>query len=83
MAENLNYKLVFIVSLAVILTACVSSPSSNTSSDSNAGRYDMENDSPILEPIDINRIPAVIPEPVNRTMAGNRSPYQVNGQVIR
>jgi len=80
MADHINYKLAFIISLAVILTACVSSPSSNSNSDTNAGRYDMENDSPILEPIDINRIPEVTPEPVNRTMAGNRSPYQVNGQ---
>ena len=84
MAEYLNYKLAFIISLAVTLTACVSSTPSNTSSgtnsETNAGRYDMENDSPILEPIDIDIIPDVIPEPVNRTMAGNRSPYQVNGQ---
>lgn len=80
MAEHLNYKLAFIISLAVTLTACVSSPSSNTNSGDNAGRYDMENDSPILEPININSIPEVVPEPVNRTMAGNRSPYQVNGQ---
>ena len=84
MAEYLNYKLAFIISLAVTLTACVSSTPSNTSSgtnsETNAGRYDMQNDSPILEPIDIDIIPDVIPEPVNRTMAGNRSPYQVNGQ---
>jgi len=80
MAEYLHYKLAFIILLAVFLTACVSSPSSNSTVDSNAGRYDMENDSPLLEPIDINRIPEVVPEPVNRTMAGNRSPYQVNGQ---
>ena len=80
MAENLNYKLAFIISLAVTLTACVSSPPSDTNSGTNAGRYDMENDSPLLEPVDLNSIPEVVPEPVNRTMTGNRSPYQVNGQ---
>ncbi len=80
MAEHLNYKLAFIISLAVTLTACVSPPPSDTDSGTNAGRYDMENDSPILEPLDLSRIPQVVPEPVNRTMAGNRSPYQVNGQ---
>lgn len=65
--------------LAVSLTACVSSPPSNT----NAGRYDMEYDSPELEPIDLNAVPEVIPEPLNRTMAGNRSPYMVNGRSYR
>ncbi|MFL2840473.1 MAG: septal ring lytic transglycosylase RlpA family protein [Pseudohongiellaceae bacterium] len=72
-------KLAFILFLAVKLTACVYTPSSNSNSDTNAGRYDMEYDSPILEPIDINTIPEIIPQPVNRTMAGNKSPYEVNG----
>ncbi len=80
MAEHINYKLAYIIFLAVTLTACVSTPPSNSNSRANAGRYDMENDSPILEPIDIKSIPEVVPEPVNRTLAGNRSPYQVNGK---
>jgi len=79
MAELYKDKLVFILFLAVTLTACVSSPPSNTSSGTNSGRYDMEYDSPLLEPIDINSIPVIVPQAVNRTMAGNRSPYQVNG----
>lgn len=83
MADIKSYKFSFILFLAVTLTACVTSPSSNTNSNSspeaNAGRYSMQNDSPILEDIDINTIPEVIPQFVNRTMAGNRSPYQVNG----
>jgi rare lipoprotein A len=79
MAELYNDKLVFILFLAVTLTACVSSPPSNTSSGTNSGRYDMEYDSPLLEPIEINTIPVIVPQAVNRTMAGNRSPYQVNG----
>ncbi|MDG2090650.1 MAG: septal ring lytic transglycosylase RlpA family protein [Gammaproteobacteria bacterium] len=83
MADIKNYKLALISTLAVALTACVSSPSSNNSSgtitEANAGRYDMANDSPVLEDIDINAIPEVVPQNINRTMAGNRSPYEVNG----
>jgi rare lipoprotein A len=72
---QLNFKLILLSFLTVTLTACVSSSPST----SNAGRYDMEYDSPVLEPIDINTIPEVVPQPVNRTMAGNKSPYEVNG----
>ncbi|PCJ40883.1 MAG: septal ring lytic transglycosylase RlpA family lipoprotein [SAR86 cluster bacterium] len=79
MIEQNKYTLAFIFFLAVTLTACVSSPPSNTGSATNAGRYELEYDSPIVESIDINTIPEVIPQPVNRTMAGNRSPYEVNG----
>ena len=75
MAEQNKYKLILISYLAVTLTACVSAPPTT----SNAGRYDMEYDSPILEPIDVDSIPEVIPQPVTRTLAGNKSPYEVNG----
>lgn len=75
MAEQNKYKLILISFLAVTLTACVSAPPTT----SNAGRYDMEYDSPILEPIDVDSIPEVIPQPVTRTLAGNKSPYEVNG----
>lgn len=83
MANIKSYKLVLIPILAVTLTACVSSPPVNntdTFPEANAGRYQMENDIPTLEEIDLNSIPEVIPQNVNRTMAGNRSPYQVNGK---
>jgi rare lipoprotein A len=39
----------------------------------------MADDSPVLEPIDLSAVPPVIPEPVTRTIAGNKSPYTVNG----
>ncbi len=40
----------------------------------------MANDSPVLEAIDFNLIPEVIPKSVVRTTAGNKSPYVVNGR---
>ncbi|MFT5321078.1 MAG: rare lipoprotein A [Pseudohongiellaceae bacterium] len=65
-----------VISLAVTLAACVS-PTSPQKTDS--GRYDMADDSPLLEPIDLSAVQSVIPEPVTRTLAGNKSPYTVNG----
>lgn len=40
----------------------------------------MADDSPVLEPIDLSAIKPVIPHPVERTIAGNKSPYTVNGK---
>lgn len=66
-----------VIILAVSLAACVSPTSpQNTGS----GRYDMADDSPVLEPIDLSAVQQVIPEPVTRTIAGNKSPYTVNGE---
>lgn len=66
-----------ILSAAVTLTACVSPTSPvNTGSD----RYDMADDSPELEPIDLSKVQPVRPAPVERTLAGNYSPYTVNGE---
>ena len=59
------------------LAACSSTPpQQNTGS----GRYQMASDSPELEPIDFATVKKVVPEPVNRTLAGNKSPYTVNGK---
>jgi len=66
-----------ILSAAVILTACVS-PTSPVISGSD--RYEMADDSPVLEPIDFSKVQPVQPEPVERTLAGNYSPYTVNGE---
>lgn len=66
-----------ILLMAVSLTACVSPTSPQKT---NAGRYEMANDSPVLEPVDFSTIPTVVPAPVERTQAGNKSPYEVNGQ---
>lgn len=66
-----------ILLMAVSLTACVSPTSPQKT---NAGRYEMANDSPVLEPVDFSTIPAVVPAAVERTQAGNKSPYEVNGK---
>jgi rare lipoprotein A len=70
---------------AVLLTACgtTSSPPSSSSSQPNAGRYQMENDSPLLEPIDLSKVRPVIPKVEKRTLAGNKSPYTINGRTYR
>ncbi len=78
-----RYNKAFIALLALLLTACVSSPLQTNRSSDNGSRYELEYDSPILEPIDLNLIPEVVPRPVNRTAAGNKSPYEVLGQQYR
>lgn len=83
---KLQFKLASLLSLVFFLTACMSSPPSSPSSNSgtaNAGRYAMEDDVPLLEPIDLQAIPEVVPQSVERTMAGNMSPYRVNGKSYR
>lgn len=67
--------------LAVFLTACASAPPPQTSSSSSAsgGRYQMQNDSGLLEPIDLSKVKPVVPKHEKRTLAGNKNPYTVNG----
>jgi rare lipoprotein A (peptidoglycan hydrolase) len=74
------------VLMALLLGACSSTaPSgvSSSSSSSNSGRYAMQHDSPLLEHIDIASIAPVIPRQELRTLAGNRSPYTINGVTYR
>ena len=77
----------FIPLLAVLLTACVShAPSQNSSTTppvANAGRYQMDVDSPLLEPFDLSIVKPVEPRREVRTIAGNKSPYTVNGRTYR
>lgn len=70
-----------IPALAVFLTACASAPPSQTSSSSSAsgGRYQMQSDSGLLEPIDLSKVKPVVPKTEKRTLAGNKNPYTVNG----
>ncbi len=64
----------FALVVALLLAACSSSPESGS-------RYSIYQDRAPAQGIgDISAIPEVIPEPINRTMAGNRSPYTVLGQ---
>lgn len=74
--SDLTRTAVFLL-MAVFLTACVSPTSPQKTG---SGRYSMADDSPLLEPIDLSAVQPVIPEPVERTIAGNKSPYSVNGK---
>lgn len=70
----------------VMLTACAStvpSKTARTTPPANAGRYEMEVDSPLLEQFDLSIVKPVVPRPEVRTIAGNKSPYTVNGKTYR
>jgi len=75
-----------IVALAVMLTACTSTPprvSGPAPAPANGSRYEMQNDSGALEPIDLAQVREVIPRIETRTLAGNKSPYTINGRTYR
>ena len=59
--------------------AC-SSNQSPIEAPSNVSRYSIEQDRAPAKPIDLMAIPEVVPGPVLRTLAGNRSPYEVLGK---
>jgi rare lipoprotein A len=65
-----------IVTLLVLLVGCASKPPVNP----NDGRYSIEQDRAPDSVLDIGAIPEVVPEPIVRTLAGNRSPYSVLGK---
>lgn len=62
---------------ALLLAACAGSPEPVNP---NAGRYSIAQDRAPTAPVDLASIPDVVPEPVTRTLAGNRSPYSVLGK---
>lgn len=69
-------RLVF-ASLLLFLVGCASnSPAPSP----NAGRYQISQDRAPTRQLDPAQIPDVIPTPIDRTMAGNRSPYEVLGK---
>jgi rare lipoprotein A len=78
-----------VLALAVSLAACRSSAPPQSSSPtfkpppSSEGRYTLENDVPLIEPIDLAAIREVIPKVERRTQAGNKTPYVVNGRTYR
>lgn len=80
----MNYKLFFLVAGSIFIVACssVSPPSqpSGAAPVANAGRYSIAQDRAPSTPLDPSRIRDVELVPFNRTMAGNRSPYTVNGK---
>ena len=63
------------------MMACGLAPAPEQSPESpNAGRYSISQDRAPTRIVDLASIPEVIPEPLNRTGAGNRSPYTVLGK---
>lgn len=62
--------------VCLFLLGCAGSPASNP----NSGRYAIQQDRAPSRPVDLRAIPDITPEPVQRTMAGNRSPYTVLGR---
>ncbi|MEX0618464.1 MAG: septal ring lytic transglycosylase RlpA family protein [Pseudohongiellaceae bacterium] len=74
-------RLVFTLAPAVLLAGCATTPEPAITE--NAGRYSISQDRAPGIQVDVSSIPEVIPEPVERTLAGNRSPYTVLGKTYR
>lgn len=81
----MNLKLCLLSSSLLLLAACQSAsvPPSPSAPVANAGRYSISQDRAPSQALDVSQIREVIPVPLNRTMAGNRSPYTVNGRSYR
>jgi rare lipoprotein A len=74
--------------LLVFLVGCASTPTPPPQSTSaplptNHGRYSIPQDRAPTIPLDPSKIREVVPVVETRTMAGNRSPYVVNGKTYR
>jgi len=82
MIMNSNVLRISIVSpILVAMMACSSAPVPEQTPESpNAGRYSISQDRAPTRVLDLSSIPEVIPQPLNRTGAGNRSPYTVLGK---
>jgi len=80
-----NLRLFLLSSCLLLLAACQSAsvPPTSTTPVANAGRYSISQDRAPSQPLDLSQVREVIPVPQNRTMAGNRSPYTVNGRSYR
>jgi len=80
--SSANKQIVRLMAMSVVwvLVACSGSPEYPASS----SRYTIDQDrAPTRGSLDIAAIPEVVPEPVTRTQAGNRSPYSVLGRTYR
>jgi len=73
------FRILYLMAILAVIDAC-SSVSPPPAKNPNAGRYSIMQDRAPEKPIDIINIPEVVPEPVVRTIAGNRSPYTVLGK---
>lgn len=72
-------KVSIILPILLAMIACSSAPAPAPESP-NAGRYSISQDRAPNRTVDISSVPEVIPEPINRGKAGNRSPYTVLGK---
>ena len=66
----------------VMLVGCASSPSATPASP-NAGRYQISQDRAPTRVLMASEVRDVVPTAINRTMAGNSSPYEVLGKRYR
>ena len=73
------FRILYLMAILAVIDAC-SSGSPPPAKNPNAGRYSIMQDRAPEKSIDIINIPEVVPEPVVRTIAGNRSPYTVLGK---
>lgn len=70
---------ILVIGVLAALVACGSAPAP-VAQNPNAGRYSIAQDRAPSREVDLASIPEVVPEPINRTRAGNRSPYTVLGK---
>ena len=93
LTESRILKFITISVIGILLAACGSSPTSTAPSSATtpmsasdayqATRYAIQQDRASSQLIDIAQIREVIPVLEPRTMAGNKSPYTVNGKTYR
>ena len=74
-----TYKALAVAACLMVVVGC-SSIAPPPTENPNAGRYTITQDRAPVESIELSSIPEVIPGPVVRTIAGNRSPYTVLGK---
>lgn len=81
---------ILLLGLASVVVACSSvSQQEPTTADMSASdryqatRYDIDQDTGPNRVLDISKVREVIPVPVARTLAGNKSPYTVRGETYR
>ncbi len=77
---QVNSKILGALLLSTLLAACASNPTAPTAPAAAGSRYSISQDRAPDRIVDLSTIPEVIPEPLQRTLAGNRSPYTVLGK---
>jgi rare lipoprotein A len=86
--QRISERIIALGLLLVLLAGCASSPKTETQSASNPlpanyGRYSINQDRAPTQPLDPSLIREIIPVVETRTLAGNKSPYTVNGKSYR